>query len=167
MNEKYVLDLKSLVEFSYNLTYISNYENMTYILDNSFNRDYYEYNKILYNNLCPDKFTNKKIFFNNEVKLTNPFNKLLFVVQDKEALLKNISDKGYNVNQGPQQWRGQINSINSFLNYLDTDYRRSLYNHSKLHYSKGNLDKSWKDETLTKEHFTFRNIHQNIGNIRW
>jgi hypothetical protein len=33
--------------------------------------------------------------------------------------------------------------------------------------SKGNLDNSWKDETLTKEHFTFRNIHQNLGNIRW
>ena len=137
------------------------------LLDNSFNKNYYEYSKIIYNNICSDKFTNNKIFFNNNVKLTNPFNKLLFVVQDKETLLKNISDKGYIVNQGPQQWRGQINSINSFLNYLDVDYRKSLYNHSKLHYSKGNIDKSWKDETLTKEHFTFRNIHQNLGNIRW
>jgi hypothetical protein len=92
---------------------------------------------------------------------------LLFVVQDKETLLKNISDKGYNVSQGYKQWRGQINSINSFLNYLDVDYRNSLYNHSKLHYSKGNLDNSWKDETLTRKHFSFRNIHQNMGNVRW
>ena len=109
----------------------------------------------------------KKIFFNNDVILTNPFNKLLFVVQDKEALLKNISDRGYIISQGPKAWRGQINSINSFLNYLDTDYRKSLYNHSKLHYSKSNMDNSWKDETLTKEHFSFGNIHQNLGNIRW
>lgn len=167
MNEKYILDLKSLVEFSKNLTYVSNYEKMTYLLDNSFNKNYYQYSKIIYNTICPDKFTNKKIYFNNDVKLANPFNKLLFVVKDKETLLKNISDKGYNVNQGSQQWRGQINSINSFLNYLDVDYRKSLYNHSKLHYSKGNIDKSWKDEILTKEHFTFRNIHQNIGNVKW
>jgi hypothetical protein len=89
------------------------------------------------------------------------------VVKDKETLLKNISDKGYNINQGSQQWRGQINSINSFLNYLDTDYRKSLYNHSKLHYTKGNIDKSWNDEILTKEHFSFRNIHQNMGNVKW
>jgi hypothetical protein len=82
-------------------------------------------------------------------------------------LLKNISDKGYTVTQGPQAWRGQINSINNFLNYLDVDYRKSLYNHSILHYSKGNLDNSWKDETLTKKHFSFRNIHQNLGNVRW
>jgi len=167
MNDKNILDIKSLVEFSKNLTYVSNYEKMTYLLDNSFNKDYYEYTKIIYDTICPEKFTNKKIYLNNEVKLANPFNKLLFVVKDKETLLKNISDKGYNVNQGSQQWRGQINSINSFLNYLDVDYRKSLYNHSQLHYSKGNIDKSWNDEILTKEHFTFRNIHQNLGNVKW
>lgn len=157
-----------MVEFSHNLIYVGNYEKMVSLLDNSFNKDYYEYSKIVYNTICPEKFTNKKyILFNKDTKLTNPFNKLLFVVKDKETLLKNISDKGYTISQGPQQWRGQVNSINSFLNYLDVDYRNSLYNHSKLHYSKSNLDNSWKDETLTKEHFTFRNIHQNLGNIKW
>ena len=44
----------------------------------------------------------KKIIFSKDVELTNPFNKLLFVIQDKEALLKNISNKGYNINHGPQ-----------------------------------------------------------------
>jgi len=127
MNEKYVLDLKNLVELSNSLIYVSNYEKMINLLDNSFNKNYYEYSKIIFNSICSDKFTNEKIFYNNDVKLTNPFNKLLFVVQDKEALLKNISDKGYNINQGPQSWRGQINSINSFLNYLYTDYIKSLF----------------------------------------
>jgi hypothetical protein len=103
MNEKYILDLKSLVEFSSSLTYVGNYEKMTCILDNSFNKNYYEYSKVMYNTICSDKFTNNKIFFNDDVKLTNPFNKLLFVDKDKETLLKNISDKGYNVNQGSQQ----------------------------------------------------------------
>jgi hypothetical protein len=102
MHEKYLLDLKDLVEFSSSLTYVSDYENMTYLLDNSFNKNYYEFSKIIYDGICPDKFTNKKIFLNKDVKLTNPFNKLLFVVKDKETLLKNISDKGYNVSQGPK-----------------------------------------------------------------
>jgi hypothetical protein len=76
---------------------------MTDLLDTSFNKNYYEYSKILYNDICLNKFNNKKIIFNKDVELTNPFNKLLFVVKDKEALLKSISDKGYNINQGPQQ----------------------------------------------------------------
>ena len=103
MHEKYTLDLKSLVEFSSSLIYVGNYEKITCLLDYSFNKNYYEYSKIIYDTICSDKFTNKKIFLNNDVKLTNPFNKLLFVVKDKETLLKNISDKGYNINQGPQQ----------------------------------------------------------------
>ena len=49
MSEKYILDLKSLVEFSKNLTYISDYEKMTCLLDYSFNKNYYEYSKIIYN----------------------------------------------------------------------------------------------------------------------
>jgi hypothetical protein len=103
MDEKYALDIKYLVEFSYNLIYLSNYEKMTCLLDHSFNKNYYEYSKILYNILCSDKFASNKIIFNKDVKLINPFNRLLFVVQDKEALLKNISDKGYTVNQGYKQ----------------------------------------------------------------
>jgi len=76
---------------------------MINLLDISINKNYYEYSKILYNDICPNKFINLKNIINKDVELTNPFNKLLFVVQDKEALLKNISDKGYNINQGPQQ----------------------------------------------------------------
>jgi hypothetical protein len=75
---------------------------MTYLLDYIFNKNYYEYTKIIYNTLCPNKFTDKRIIFNNDVELTNPFNRLLFVVNDKTALLKNISDKGYILTQGPQ-----------------------------------------------------------------
>jgi hypothetical protein len=102
MNEKYILDLKDLVEFSYNLIYVSDYEKMTNLLDNSFNKNYYEYSKILYNTLCPNTFTNKRIFFNKNIELTSPFNRLLFVVNDKRTLLKNISNKGYILTQGPQ-----------------------------------------------------------------
>src|SRR5271168_3359556 len=80
------LNLKSIM--SKNLTYVGDYEKMTCILDNSFNKNYYEYTKIIYT-ICSDKFTNKNLFFNNNVKLANPFNKLLFVVKDKETLLKN------------------------------------------------------------------------------
>jgi hypothetical protein len=103
MDEKNILDLKFLVEFSYSLLYVSNYEKMSCLLDNSFNKNYYEYSKIIYNTLISSKFTENKILFNNDLVLTNPFNRVLFVVQDKEALLKNISDKGYTVSQGSQQ----------------------------------------------------------------
>jgi hypothetical protein len=76
---------------------------MTSLLDTSYNKNYYEYSNIIYNNICPNKFSNKEIILNKDVELTNPFNKLLFVVKDKEALLKSISDKGYTISQGSKQ----------------------------------------------------------------
>jgi hypothetical protein len=76
---------------------------MTNLLDTSFNKDYYEYSKIIYKNISPNKFTDNKIFLNDDVNLTNPFNKLLFVVKDKETLIKSISDKGYTISQGSKQ----------------------------------------------------------------
>jgi hypothetical protein len=102
INERYALYLKDLVEFSYSLIYVSNYEKMTGLLDNTFNKDYYEYSKIIYNSICPNKFTEKSIIFNKNIQLTSSFNRLLFVVHDKRALLKNMSDKGYIISQGPQ-----------------------------------------------------------------
>src|SRR5437763_14651 len=59
----YVLDLKFLIEFSNNLIYSSNYKKMSNLLDTSFNKNYYEYSKILYNYICPNKFSNKKKYF--------------------------------------------------------------------------------------------------------
>jgi hypothetical protein len=103
MSEKYVLDLKDLVEFSYNLIYVSDLLKISDLLDSSFNKNYYQYSKIIYNNICPNNFINKKIILNNDIESTNPFNRILFVVKDKEALLKNISDKGYNITQGSKQ----------------------------------------------------------------
>jgi hypothetical protein len=76
---------------------------MANILDNSFNKNYYEYSKIIYETICPNKFIYNKIYLNDDVKLTNPFNKLLFVVEDKETLIKSISDKGYTISQGSKQ----------------------------------------------------------------
>jgi hypothetical protein len=101
MNEKYVLSLKDLVEFSNNLIYMGSYEKMSCLLNYNFNKNYYEYSKIIYSNICSDKFTNNKVIFNNNMNLNNPFEKILFVVHDKQTLLKNISDKGYTITQGP------------------------------------------------------------------
>jgi hypothetical protein len=103
MDENYRLDLKDLIEFSSSLIYVGNYEKMVSLLDTSYNKNYYEYSRIIYNNICPNKFINNKIVINNNVELTNPFNKLLFVVQDKKALIKSISDKGYTISQGSKQ----------------------------------------------------------------
>lgn len=86
------------------------------------------------------------------------------VVIDLDGLTKAILDRGFNINKGVKKWRGQINSMNALLNCFDIDYRNSLFNHNQFHVRNGSVD--WKD-ALNKSKFSYRNIHMNLGNIRW
>ena len=75
-------------------------------------------------------------------------------------MLKHVVDKGFVISQGPQKWRGQLNSMHSFLGGLDMDYRESLYNHHR-----GYLDSDLYSR-LDRKHFRFSNIHKNIGIVK-
>jgi DNA-directed RNA polymerase len=91
-------------------------------------------------------------------------NSSLFVVRDLNKLIDNVKERGFSVNKGPQKWRGQINSMTSFLSTIDADYRDSLYNHYSHH--KNNLHSEYR-HNLERKHFSFLNIHNNIGNVRY
>ena len=54
--------------------------------------------------------------------------------------------------------------MNHFLNNLDIDYRDSLYNHLDYHTYHGTVQ---FQERLPRKAFSFKNIHNLIGNIRF
>jgi hypothetical protein len=87
---------------------------------------------------------NKNIIFN-----------FVFLIKDLDSLLNNL--KHLNVNEGPQKDRGKCNFLNSNLIHIDNAFRNSMYLHSNL------ICKS----ILTPSHFDFKNIHMNLGNVRW
>lgn len=91
-------------------------------------------------------------------------NGTLFLIKDINAFLFDIRKSGYIISQGPQAWRGQINTMNHFLNNLDIDYRDSLYNHLDYHTYHGTVQ---FQERLPRKAFSFKNIHNLIGNIRF
>lgn len=95
----------------------------------------------------------------------NILNGCLFIVKHLNSFIDTINknDKIV-VNKGPQKWRGQVNSINKFLSCLDMDFRNSLYNHNRYHIENNLIDRSYE---LKKTKFSFRDIHMNIGNVRW
>ena len=54
--------------------------------------------------------------------------------------------------------------MNNFLTIYDVDFRNSLYRHNQYHVKNGTIDSKY---SLTKSHFSYRNIHQNISGVRW
>lgn len=92
-------------------------------------------------------------------------NGCVFIVKDIEKFILSVKDNNYNLNAGPQPLRGQINSINYSLSILDTEYRKSLYNHNDYHCNSGKTYTSTLK--LKKDRFSFKNIHMDLGGVRW
>lgn len=137
----------------------------------AFTKQYSEFFDTAFSNINYDySFFNE----NSETMNINLLNNCLFVVKDLEKFLidfnkaltsfnkelKKSSD--ISLNQGPQAWRGQINSMQNFLNLFDYDFRKSLY-HQALYHKNVNFN----IETLSQRNYSFENIHMNIGNVKW
>lgn len=88
----------------------------------------------------------------------------LFAVKDLNSFLNKLREKGCVVDKGPKSMRDQLNSMNSFLSCWDGDFRNSLYKH---HLTKINNGKIPSDKKLSRNKFSFHNIHQKMGKIKW
>lgn len=88
-------------------------------------------------------------------------NSSLFIVDDIQLFVKKIKERGYDISQGPKTIRAEVSSIDSFLLSVDREYRTSLYNHHLHHMRRGCYENPLM---LTREKFSYRNIHMNLGN---
>ena len=86
----------------------------------------------------------------------------IFLVKDLDNLLAKLKD--LNVNGGPQKDRARCNLLDSNLCILDNSIRKSMY----LHYMTFCIDSEGKRlKLLDNRDFSFKNIHMNLGKVRW
>lgn len=132
------------------------------LLNLMLDKDYETFINTILGNLVDSKVIkdlNKK-----DTEPLNLLNNSLFLVNNIKLLRSNLIDQGFKITEGPKPWRGQVNSMNSLLTILDMEFRNSLFNHNQYHVKCGDVDIKY---ALPKSKFTFRNIHMNLGNIRW
>lgn len=146
-----LINFKYVVELINHLLHINDYNNLGLLLDLAYNKEYYNFCNLFYSPLYNNFISN--LSYNNNCISVDFLNNMVFIVDNKELFINSIKEKGYNVNEGPQQWRGHINSMSNFLNYLDTDYRESLYNHYNYHLCNKTLPDYAIHYPLKKEHF--------------
>lgn len=153
----------SLINLINSLTYITlNMDELINILKLSVNKDYKKYIGTI---LKP--FIDSKLFNLDDIDNEQDINLLncnLFIVNDINTFKNAAKTYNYDINEGPQKWRGQINSMSGLLSSIDSDYRNSLYYHNNYHVRFGQVDTNY---ALPKSKFSFRNIHMNLGNVRW
>jgi DNA-directed RNA polymerase len=157
-------DLHSTLNLINKLYYTVDYNSMFNIISLACKKDYMGFVKEILGSIKDYDILSNKISNFELDKSINMINPCLFVVKDLDKFISNLTDKGLKVNCGPQPLRGKMNSINNFLNCLDTDYRKALYNHNSYHVRTGNIDSKF---LLHRSKFSFRNIHMNIGNVHY
>jgi len=159
--------LSSIFDITNDLIYIGDNKKIVDLVNLALNKESLTFLNYIYNFTYQSLFEewissiNSNYDKNNNISIING---CLFVVTDLELFLKDIRNKGYNINGGPQKFRAQANSMNSFLISLDIDFRNSLYNHNRYHVESGNINENL---IISKDKFSFRNIHMNMGNIGW
>nr|YP_009568460.1 hypothetical protein [Drechslerella brochopaga]QBL02541.1 hypothetical protein [Drechslerella brochopaga] len=98
------------------------------------------------------------------IKTYNLLPKFIFIVSDLDTFINNIKNHvDVDVNEGPQSNRGKISYLGNRLYRLDEDFRHSMYKHGKYLFNYTNNNKY----DLPFGCFTFKNIHINLGAVKW
>lgn len=145
------------INFINKLTGLCNNETIYNIINLAYNKDH-KHSDVLLN-----KIKNSNTVGGLNDKLPNLIDSCLFIVHDLDVFINSLKNKNSLTNCGPQSLRGQVSSLNNFLNCIDIDFRTSLYNHNSYHVKSKNLGSKF---LLPRDRFTFNNIHINIGGVK-
>ena len=177
MNDSCILSesrITTLFNLIYKLNFVTlNYKDLALIIIRALQLSYNEFLDSILGVVFKENISFKEnIYLDNKSEILEEWrnsrysiiDNCLFLLEDLESFIKHLRELGFNVNEGPQPWRGQVNSINSLLSLVDVDYRDSLYNHN--HYHTKVVPKIDKDLYIPKSKFSFKNVHMNLGNVK-
>lgn len=164
---EYPSSLNHLFGMTNHLSFVGDNETILLLIDLAMKKKSLEFLNKIFNDKYKSIFSKYFENFNSldKVQTVNIINGMLFVTDNLGQFLQNVRNKGYEINTGPKKFSSQVNSLNNYLMCLDTDFRESLYNHNRHHvYKKGTIDKAY---FLSRDIFSYRNIHMNIGSAGW
>lgn len=101
-------------------------------------------------------------------QIYNYMTRFIFIVSDLDAFIESVKLLDKDVNLGPQKDRGLGSYISDILTNIDRGFRNSMYNHNNVFLQKYIDDTNQKyNNYIPKSSFSYKNIHMNIGNVRW
>lgn len=149
------------IGFINGLTHVTKHDHMSLLIDLAFKKSYSEYLKEILTDTTLYNTYVKSFYADFKVININLLEHSLYFVTKLKPFLSSVEKRGYEINQGPQKWRGQLNGLRNKLFCLDIDFRKSLYNHSQYHF------KLCDQPNISRDKFSFDNIHMNLGDIEW
>lgn len=85
-------------------------------------------------------------------------------MDDLNSFISKLKQNNYIVNGGPQSWRAQSDSLTNKISLIDNHIRDSLAGHNDFHCRAGKIDSKRR---IPVSKFRYKNIHINIGNVKY
>jgi len=149
---------------------IKNYEEMTELIKLLMANNPYGVITNLNINISKDLDNDISILDNLNIDyIYNNLMRFVFIVSD----LKDFTDQvkktlDHEVNLGPQKERGSASYLSYTLSNIDRGFRNSMFNHNRAYIDHMVHDRDIRDKSyLGKSCFSFKNIHMNMGNVRF
>lgn len=143
------------------LTYLLSTDKIVEIIDCAYKHDIYKmFKEYLW---LSDGPCNKEKLFSalNQIEV-NTLHRMIFVTTDLTEFLYTIKSKGYTINGGPQKGRDKVNEMEAILTTLDAEFREALYC-NYMH----NVSLKIVQHVLSRKHFSFKNIHMKLGELKY
>lgn len=159
-------NIYDIINLIYLLIYPTDYNKMSFLFDAAYRKSYISFSQEILVPILGYYLFVKDNPESVEGVNINIIDNCIFVVKDLDLFIKTLKEnnKLYNINEGPKNIRGQINSMKNFFSLLDFEFRESLYNHYISH---RRIWRFWDADELTRSHFSFKNIHMRLGNIKF
>lgn len=142
----------------------SDYKDMSNMITSLMdNRKFYDTNKEFLKEII-DKISKYKEDITKDINVKNLLPKFMFVVSDIDSFIGKLKEVEKDVNQGPQRYRGRINSLSNKLVVLNNKFINSIGLHYKTYNNKYFQDKC---KSIPYKVFSFNNLNIKLGNIRW
>lgn len=94
--------------------------------------------------------------------------RFIFIVSDLKDFTDQVKTIDGEVNLGPQKERGSGSYLSDTLSNIDRGFRNSMFNHNRVYIDNMVHDRDTRYKSyLPKSCFSFKNIHMNMGNVRF
>lgn len=159
-NKQFLVNYQRIINVILRLTYLLSTDKIVEVIDCAYKHDFAKMLNI-FENGAGERFKEKTGLELKQIE-ASLLHRMIFVTTDLTKFIDTIKSKGYTINGGPQARRAEVNEMEAILTTLDTEFREAFYFNYMY-----NVSLKTVQHVLSHKHFSFKNIHMKLGELKY
>jgi hypothetical protein len=160
-NKQFLANYQIIINIILRLTYLLSTDKIVEVIDCAYKHDFYKMLNI-FEIGAGESFKEITGLELKQIEEANILHRMIFVTTDLTKFIDMIKSKGYTINGGPQARRAEVNEMEAILTTLDAEFREAFYYNYMY-----NVSLKTVQHVLSRKHFSFKNIHMKLGELKY